>query len=203
MTTSKNIAVQTAAPKALTKAQATKLSALLAAFVEAGDNAANNFNEQRLAVMAMAQVAGFDSCWPTVEAQLGALWSDMTLKVSKSFLKRYWTAVSAGVAFPDVGSQGWQGYAKGALADALRESGDLKERAPRAGGTAPSKAASKATTVDKDDGAQAATVIKAASVTVDTLIQVINALKANTENRAVLAILANMTDDTAALKLLM
>lgn len=186
----------------LAKAKQDTLRGILAHFTGAEQDALKSADAQRLDIIAMVDVGPFDACWPIISEALGALWAETTVKVSKSQFSLYWRAKAAGVAFPTPDAPiGWQRYAKGALSDAMREAGQMQERAPRAGGKAPGKVAASDATA-----AQAVTVAKGT----DTLADVLAAMAelANRaavlagDSRASLAIIAAVRDDIQALQAL-
>ena len=214
MTTSKNSATKQAKPvaatatdgvPALAKAQLTKLAAYADHFRAMHNSTLESANAQRLDVMAMAELGSFEQCWPTLEQLMGSVWSEVTLKVSKSFLKRYWTARSNGVAFPAVeGTVGWQAYAKGELAEALKAAGLVKERAPSAG--ASDKALAKAKAEVAGAKAEAATVAKGADSAEDILkvmSELANRLSTLTDSKIALGALGTLRDDLEDIKTLM
>ena len=214
MTTSKNSATKQAKQAtatatdgvpALAKAKLTKLSAYADHFRAMHNSTLESANAQRLDVMAMSELASFEQCWPTLEQIMGSVWSEVTLKVSKSFLKRYWTARSNGVAFPAVeGTVGWQAYAKGELADALKAAGLVKERAPSAG--ASDKAMDKAKAEVADAKPEAKTIAKGADSAEDILkvmAELANRLSTMTDSKIALGALGTLRDDLEDIKVLL
>ena len=211
MTTSKNTAtkqakaVETDGVAPLAKAQLTKLAAYADHFRAMHNSTLESANAQRLDVMAMSELGSFEQCWPTLEALMGTVWSEVTLKVSKSFLKRYWTARSNGVAFPAVeGTLGWQAYARGELCDALKAAGLVTARAPAPGSS--DKAMTKAKAEVAGAKAAAATVAKGADTAKDILAamaELANRLSTMTDSKIALGALATLRDDLADVEALL
>ena len=216
MTTSKNSAtkqatkqakaVETEGVPALAKAQLTKLASYADHFKAMHNSTLESANAQRLDLMAMSELGSWEQCWPTLEALMGTVWSEVTMRVSKSFLKRYWTARSNGIAFPAVeGTVGWQAYAKdGALSDALKEAGLVKARAPSAGGS--DKALAKAKEEVAAAKPEAKTIAKGADSAADILkimAELANRLSTLTDSKIALGALGTLRDDLEDIKTLM